>query len=143
MVVPEFRILPTTTPCKDGKVGDLRRSTTLYELWGRINQKKKEKAFELWTSPAAPEVPVIRGYLEEDDLIHDSPAYSVDDHAVSQGGDQKGDDDQTAVPSGGLTTQQTPGKAFYIHNTNLTILAPPNVNPETDNDSQMSRRFLK
>ena len=53
VLVPESENLSTTTPVRVGKVGDRRGSTTLFELWDRMSQKKKEKAFELWTSPVS------------------------------------------------------------------------------------------
>ena len=56
----------TTTPCKGSEVEDPVGSTAMCRVWGDITPAEKDKAFELWTSPANIKTPTILKLLALD-----------------------------------------------------------------------------
>ena len=113
-------------------MGDLKRSTALCEVWGRLSSEKKEEAFDIWTSPAAPKTNFLIGYLGG----QGSQRHSDDSTPVSLISQEQPLCDVMTEPSvDSLGTADT-GKSNPFYNTNNTSVAISQEDSSDDlNDS--------
>ena len=117
-------------------MGDDRwRSTTLVNCWNEISDGKKDKAFDLWTSPAAMKVTDISSALIMTDMNRQRDRHSDNTMPVSLEDIFEAKNELTTSPSIEEKATSSTGKAFSKQNNTHILVASPGSPSGTDDSA--------